>query len=79
MIKEKSAFFSLIFLKNHNISFLGIYFHHPSLGPGSAVGEKRQKTGSIRKNIGERSERSGILGSGKDGRASRHAFKAAVP
>ena len=44
-----------------------------SLGPGLAVGEKGKKTGSNRKNIGERSERRGILGSG-DGRRSQESY-----
>ena len=47
--------------------------------PGSAVGGKRQKTGSNRKNIGERSETSGSLGRGKGRGAWRHAFDVAVP
>ena len=33
-----------------------------SLGPGSAVGEKGEKLGSNRKNIGERGELSGAIG-----------------
>ena len=44
-----------------------------SLGPGLAVGEKGKKTGSNRKNIGERSERRGILGRG-DGRRSQESY-----
>ena len=36
-----------------------------SLGTGCAVGEKGKKTGSNRKNIGERSEPIGDLGRGK--------------
>ena len=38
-----------------------------SPGPGSAVGEKGNKTGSNRKNIGEGSEPRGDLGGGKAG------------
>ena len=48
-----------------------------SLGPGLAVGGKGKKTGSNRKNIGEWSERRGILG-GMGGGAWSHAFDAAV-
>ena len=44
-----------------------------SLGPGLAVGEKGKKTGSNRKNIGERSERRGILGRG-NGRRSQESY-----
>ena len=56
-------------IKTHrNLKDVSLKIVKNSPKPGSAVGEKA-KTGSNRKNIGERSEPSGSLGEGKRARS----------
>ena len=59
----------VMWLLQLNVGLLLHILRSSSMGPGSAVGEKG-KTGSNRKNIGERSEPSGGLGRQKGARLS---------